>query len=78
MYGMNVHKAVIEAKERVSGMTIHRVNEEYDSGEIVSQSKLEVSENDTPESLADKILKQEHTFLVEVVNDISKGIIKLG
>lgn len=75
---MNVHKAVIEAKERVSGMTIHRVNEEYDSGEIVSQSKLEVSENDTPESLADKILKQEHTFLVEVVNDISKGIIKLG
>ena len=78
MYGMNVHKAVIEAREKVSGVTIHRVNEEYDSGDIVAQTQVDVIESDTPETLAVKILEREHTFLVEVVNDIVSGKIKLG
>lgn len=42
MYGMNVHKAVIEAKEKYSGVTVHRANEEYDSGDIVAQTKIRV------------------------------------
>lgn len=78
MYGINVHKAVIESKEEFSGITIHRVNEEYDDGEIVAQAKVKVEEGDTPEILADKILKREHIFLVDVINRIVSGDIKLG
>ena len=70
MYGMNVHKAVIEAKEKDSGITIHRVNEEYDTGEIIAQTQVPVFENDTPKNLAERIFKEEHIFLVDVINDI--------
>lgn len=78
MYGINVHKAVIESKEKFTGITIHRVNEEYDNGEIVAQTNIKVEEGDTPEILAIKILEREHIFLVEVVNQIVSGNIKLG
>ncbi len=78
MYGMNVHTAVIEAKETVTGVTIHRVNAEYDSGEIVAQTKVPVLGNDTPEILAARVLEREHSFLVEVLSDISDGKISLG
>ncbi len=78
MYGMNVHNAVISAKEKVSGVTIHRVNEEYDSGEIVAQTVVDVMEKDSAETLADRVLKREHTFLVEVIQNIIDGRIKLG
>lgn len=78
MYGMNVHTAVIEAKEKETGVTIHRVNAEYDSGEIVAQTKVPVLENDTPEILAARVLEREHSFLVEVLSDISDGKISLG
>ena len=78
MYGMNVHNAVIQAKEKTSGVTIHRVDEEYDSGEIVAQTTVHVVDDDTPEILAARILKCEHTFLIEVINDIIMGKIRLG
>ena len=78
MYGMNVHTAVIEAKEKETGVTIHRVNAEYDSGEIVAQTTVPVLENDTPEILAARVLEREHTFLVEVIADIINGKIVLG
>ena len=78
MYGMNVHTAVIAAKESETGVTIHRVNAEYDSGEIVAQTKVPVLENDTPEVLAARVLEREHTFLVEVIADIVNGKIALG
>jgi len=78
MYGMNVHTAVIEAKENETGVTIHRVSAEYDSGEIVAQTKVSVLENDTPEILAARVLEKEHEFLVEVIADIVDGKIKLG
>lgn len=66
MYGMNVHKAVIEAKEKESGITIHLVNKEYDKGNILFQTKCSITENDTPETLAEKIheLEQEHLPVV--------------
>jgi phosphoribosylglycinamide formyltransferase 1 len=62
MYGDHVHKAVIDAGEKESGITIHLVNEEYDKGQILFQAKCEVTADDTPESLAKKIheLEQEH------------------
>lgn len=78
MYGMNVHSAVIKAGEKETGVTIHRVNAEYDSGEIVAQTKVAVMENDTPEVLAERVLEREHEFLVEVISDIVDGKIQLG
>ena len=78
MYGMNVHNAVIEAKEKETGVTIHRVNAEYDSGEIVAQTNVKVNEGDTPELLAARVLEREHEFLVEVISDIVEGKIELG
>ena len=78
MYGINVHNAVIEAGETETGVTIHRVNAEYDSGEIVAQTKVPVMENDTPETLAARVLEREHEFLVEVISDIVNGEIVLG
>lgn len=78
MYGMNVHTAVIEAKETETGVTIHRVSAEYDSGEIVAQTKVSVLEGDTPEILAVRVLEKEHEFLVEVISDIVDGKINLG
>lgn len=78
MYGMNVHKAVIEAHEAETGVTIHRVNAEYDSGEIVAQTKVHVEADDTAEILAARVLEREHEFLVEVISDIVDGKIALG
>lgn len=78
MYGINVHRAVIEAGEKISGVTVHRVTEEYDSGEIVAQTQIAIHPKDTPETLAARILECEHTFLVDVINEIEKGTIKLG
>lgn len=78
MFGMNVHNAVINAKEKETGVTIHRVNAEYDSGEIVAQTKVAVMENDTPEILAERVLLREHEFLVEVISSIAEGKIQLG
>lgn len=62
MYGMNVHKAVVEAKETESGMTIHYVNENYDEGNIIEQHKVALTGNETPEEVASKVLALEHKF----------------
>lgn len=78
MFGIDVHRAVIAAGEKISGITIHRVNEESDSGDIVAQTKVEIHPGDTPEILAARILEREHAFLVEVINDIQNGRIKFG
>lgn len=78
MYGINVHMAVLEAKETETGITIHRVSAEYDSGEIVAQTKVPVLEKDTPEILAARVLEREHEFLVEVISNIVNGEIILG
>ncbi len=67
MYGMNVHKAVIDNKESASGITIHLVNENYDEGRHLFQAEIDVEEEDTPESLAEKIHVLEHRHFPEVV-----------
>ena len=78
MFGMNVHNAVIAAGEKETGVTIHRVSAEYDSGEIVAQTTVPVEEGDTAEILAARVLEREHTFLVGVISDICNNKIKLG
>ena len=60
MYGKHVHEAVIENKEKVSGITIHYVNEHYDEGKIIFQKQCEVNDSDTPTILAERIHKLEH------------------
>jgi phosphoribosylglycinamide formyltransferase-1 len=70
MYGINVHKAVIDAGENETGITIHRVTAEYDAGDILAQKKVPVLAGDTPEILAARVLEQEHIFLVEFLSKI--------
>lgn len=73
MYGMNVHKAVIEAKEPYSGITIHLVNTRYDEGDILFQAKCNVMPSDTPNTLSERIQNLEHEHFPKVVEDyISK------
>lgn len=69
-FGLNVHRAVIGAGEKVSGCTVHFVNEEYDRGDIIAQKKVPVLTTDTPESLAARVLKAEHDLLPSVIKKI--------
>lgn len=66
-YGERVHKAVLHDKESVSGCTVHFVNEEYDSGDIIEQAEVPVLPSDTADSLANRILEQEHQLLPSVI-----------
>lgn len=69
MYGDRVHRAVIEEGEKESGITIHLVNEEYDKGEILYQAKCEVTKEDTPDSLAQKIHSLEYEHFPRVIEE---------
>ncbi|HEU0014983.1 MAG TPA: phosphoribosylglycinamide formyltransferase, partial [Longimicrobium sp.] len=60
MYGMRVHRAVIESGARVSGATVHFVDERYDEGAIIAQWPVPVLPDDTPETLAARVLRVEH------------------
>lgn len=68
MHGMHVHEAVITAKEKYSGATIHFVNQEYDKGNMISQTKVEVLPTDTAETLSQKVQSAEKIQLIEVLN----------
>jgi len=73
MYGMRVHQAVIAAGEKYSGATVHLVDEEYDHGPIVLQQRVDVSPDDTPESLAAKVLAVEHALFPEAIRLFAEG-----
>jgi phosphoribosylglycinamide formyltransferase-1 len=70
MYGHYVHKAVINAKEKESGITTHYVNEEYDKGAIILQAMCKVDENETPETLAEKIHELEYFYYPKAVEKV--------
>ncbi len=70
MYGMNVHKAVIENNEKETGITIHYVNGKYDEGAIIYQAKCKIETNDTPEIIAEKIHLLEHQFYPNIIEKI--------
>ena len=73
MFGDNVHRAVIAAGEKESGITIHLVNDKYDDGDILFQARVEVAPDDTPETLAQKIHALEHKYFPSVIEkEISK------
>jgi phosphoribosylglycinamide formyltransferase-1 len=70
MYGMKVHQAVIDSGEHESGITIHYVDENYDEGRIIFQAKCPVSEDDTAESLAEKVHELEYRWFAEVIEGV--------
>jgi formyltetrahydrofolate-dependent phosphoribosylglycinamide formyltransferase len=67
MYGIRVHRAVLASGARVSGCTVHLVDEVYDRGAILAQTRVPVLAGDTPESLAARVLEAEHRLLPQVV-----------
>jgi phosphoribosylglycinamide formyltransferase-1 len=67
MYGMNVHKAVISAGEKKSGITIHYVNSQYDEGRIIKQFSVDIESSDDENSLFEKIRRLEVIHFVKVV-----------
>jgi len=70
MYGIKVHEAVIKAGEKESGCTVHFVNNEIDAGEIITNVKVPVLEDDTPETLQKRVLEQEHKLLIKGIKKI--------
>ncbi len=70
MYGMNVHKAVFENKETTTGITIHYANVVYDEGEVIFQISCDLTPNDTPEIIAQKIHALEHEYFPKVVEKV--------
>ncbi len=71
MYGHFVHEAVIAAGDRLSGATVHFVDEEYDHGSIVLQKTVSVAPEDTPETLAAKVLEIEHEIYPEAIRRLA-------
>jgi phosphoribosylglycinamide formyltransferase-1 len=70
MYGMNVHKAVVENKEKESGITIHFVNENYDEGAIIFQEKFNILPSDLVEDVAQKIHKLEYEYFPKIIEKV--------
>lgn len=70
MYGMNVHQAVLEHKEKETGITIHYVNEQYDEGEFIFQQSVNIEDCKTAEEIAHKIHELEHQCFPEVIANV--------
>jgi phosphoribosylglycinamide formyltransferase-1 len=77
MYGHYVHEAVIASGMKVTGATVHLVDEEYDRGPIVMQKTIEIVQEDTPDSLAAKVLKIEHEIFPLALKAFAEVKIKI-
>jgi len=77
MYGGRVHQAVLAAGVEVTGVTVHVVDAQYDHGPILAQRQVPVRAEDTVDSLARRVLEQEHDLLVETLARIASGEIVL-
>ncbi|MSP85273.1 MAG: phosphoribosylglycinamide formyltransferase [Flavobacteriaceae bacterium] len=73
MFGMNVHRAVVENNEPETGITIHYVNENYDEGNIIFQKSVPLSGNETPEDIAAKVYKLEKKWFPKIIENILKS-----
>ncbi|MCL1957301.1 MAG: phosphoribosylglycinamide formyltransferase [Fibromonadales bacterium] len=71
-YGIHVHEKVIEAGVKITGATVHFVNKDYDAGKIIAQVAVPVLPNDTPEILAERVLKEEHNIYWQVIRDLAE------
>ena len=70
MYGMRVHESVKSSGDMVTGITIHMVDENYDEGRVLFQAQCDVTENDTAESIADKVHALEHQHYPKVIEEL--------
>lgn len=77
MYGERVHAAVLADGDTETGVTIHLVDEEYDQGPILAQTRVPVVPGDTVETLAARVLETEHAFLIETLEQLLRGEIRL-
>ena len=68
--GLNTHERAIKNKDKYSGCTVHFVTSKLDSGKIINQKKVKISKKDTPKTLANKILAQEHKLYPKAINKI--------
>ena len=73
MYGMNVHRAVFESSAKVSGASVHYVDETYDTGRIIAQRCVDISNVKSPEEIAERVLSIEHQLLPYVIEKIALG-----
>ncbi len=78
MYGVHVHEAVIESGSKFSGATVHLVDEEYDRGPIVAQAVVSVADDDTPQTLADRVLRAEHRIYPEAIALFAEGRLSIN
>lgn len=70
MYGMHIHRAIVNNKEKETGISIHYVNENYDEGAIIFQANTALTEEDTPETVAEKIHELEQKHFPEIIQTI--------
>lgn len=75
MYGHHVHEAVVAAGEKESGITIHLVDEEYDRGKTIFQTRCPVLPDDTPDTLARRVLQLEHRYFPVVIDQYIKEVL---
>lgn len=76
-YGRRVHEAVLESGARFSGATVHFVDEEYDHGPIILQAVVPVEDDDTPDTLAARVLEQEHRIYPEALRLLAEGRLEI-
>ena len=78
MYGMNVHKAVYNSSAQVSGVTVHFVDETYDTGKIIAQRCIDISDVGSPEEISERVLAVEHELLPYVIEKFALNKIIVG
>jgi phosphoribosylglycinamide formyltransferase 1 len=77
MYGMRVHRSVIEYGVKITGVTVHFVDEEYDRGPIIVQEAVKVYDSDTPQTLAQRVLSVEHKLYPEAIASFAENRLRI-
>ena len=77
MYGMNVHRAVYDSSAKVSGASVHFVDESYDTGTIIAQECVDIKDVKSPEEIAERVLKIEHRILPYVIKKIAEAKVSI-
>ena len=77
MFGARVHKSVLKSGCRMTGVSVHVVDEEYDHGQVIAQETVPVIDGDTTETLAQRVLEMEHRLYPSVVRNLAQGRIRI-
>lgn len=76
MYGINVHRAVFNSSAKISGASVHFVDKTYDTGKIIAQRSIDISDVKSPEEIAERVLNIEHQILPKVIKAFAENKIK--